>query len=198
MNELFEIFVVIFGSLGGAGVLILGLSTWLGKVWANRLMAKEKAQHAEELESIKSNYTSQLELLKNQLTQDTESYKIKLKKSEFIFEKEYDAASEFIAFKRGLYPLYHFPEMDMGNVLQSIAQDFEKIETFLRSYIAKYGAILSEKIKTDLSEAAGIAGREKFENEIDTTAQVNAQDVYGILSSVEDELIKKLISQTST
>lgn len=76
MNDLFKTCVVIIGSLGGTGAVILVLSSWLGKVWANRLMAKEKAQFETDLEAIKSKYTRQLEVLKNRLTQDTESYVI--------------------------------------------------------------------------------------------------------------------------
>ncbi|EPC3543473.1 hypothetical protein ACRZCT_003096 [Aeromonas hydrophila] len=74
LKELLEIAGVILGSLGGGAAIIFGFSSWLGKVWANRLMEKEKAEHTRELES-----------LRNRLTQDTESYKVKLKKSEFIF-----------------------------------------------------------------------------------------------------------------
>lgn len=41
-------------SVGGAGAIVFGLSSWLGKVWANRLMEADRAQHARELERIRS------------------------------------------------------------------------------------------------------------------------------------------------
>jgi len=45
-------------SIGGAAVALLGLSKWLGNVWANKILEKEKAKHNRELEG----YKSQLEL----------------------------------------------------------------------------------------------------------------------------------------
>ena len=47
----------ILGSVGGGGAIVAGLSSWLGKVWANRLMAEEKAKYEKELERL----TKQLE-----------------------------------------------------------------------------------------------------------------------------------------
>ncbi len=63
MDDIFKISTAILGSLGG-GVLIVGAFTkWLGDLWATRLIQNEKKKLDEEMES----------------------YKIKLKKSEFIF-----------------------------------------------------------------------------------------------------------------
>jgi hypothetical protein len=41
-------------SLGGGGAIVLGLSGWLGKVWAERLMEKEKARYQKDLEDFKA------------------------------------------------------------------------------------------------------------------------------------------------
>ena len=40
-------------SLGGAAVVILAFSSWLGKVWADRLMRNEKNKHDIQLEELK-------------------------------------------------------------------------------------------------------------------------------------------------
>jgi hypothetical protein len=42
----------IIASLGGGGVVVFGLSDWLGKIWANRLMESERQAHAVELEKL--------------------------------------------------------------------------------------------------------------------------------------------------
>jgi hypothetical protein len=41
-------------AVGGGGAIVAGLSNWLGKVWAERFMEKEKARYQLELESIKA------------------------------------------------------------------------------------------------------------------------------------------------
>lgn len=52
---------VILGSLGGGGVIVFGLSAWLGKVWADRLMASEQAKHAERLKSLEADLRHQVD-----------------------------------------------------------------------------------------------------------------------------------------
>lgn len=58
-------------SVGGAGAVVMALSSWLGKIWAERLMEREKAEHAKELENLRSELrkNSEVELagLRNEL-----------------------------------------------------------------------------------------------------------------------------------
>lgn len=61
MKEIFEITAAILASLGGGTAIVFGLSSWLGKVWANRILAKEKAEHSKELEFYKSELNKELE-----------------------------------------------------------------------------------------------------------------------------------------
>lgn len=48
-----ESIVDILSKLGGIGAIIFGLSAWLGKVWANRILAKERALYQERIEYLK-------------------------------------------------------------------------------------------------------------------------------------------------
>jgi hypothetical protein len=50
----FQTAAAILTSLGGAGVIILGLSSYLGKLWADRALEKEKHRYAEILQTAKS------------------------------------------------------------------------------------------------------------------------------------------------
>jgi hypothetical protein len=63
------------GSLGGGGLIILGFSSFLAKVWLDRITKQNsflvdknleafKNQHIKDLEVLKSQYNSQLEVLK--------------------------------------------------------------------------------------------------------------------------------------
>jgi len=53
-SNIYEVAFAVIGSVGGASIIIFALSSWLGKVWANRLMQNEVSKHAEKLESLKS------------------------------------------------------------------------------------------------------------------------------------------------
>jgi hypothetical protein len=54
LEDTIKIAAAILTSLGGAGVIILGLSSWLGKVWANRLMEDDRAKHGRALEELRA------------------------------------------------------------------------------------------------------------------------------------------------
>ncbi|MDN3489504.1 hypothetical protein [Pseudoalteromonas sp. APC 3694] len=190
LKELLEIAGVTLGALGGGAAIIFGFSSWLGKIWAYRLMEKEKAEHYRELES-----------LRNKLTQDTESYKVKLKKSEFIFEKEYEAASELVSLKRSFLPTYSHPNMCWNEACDEVAHNFHKIETALSSYLSKHGAVLSKETKDLLSYSIGIAGESKFDitnPDVPTEASAAADKLLKKLDEAEECLLNQVHSQSSS
>lgn len=53
-TDAFKIVAAMYAALGSAGIIIFALSSWLGKVWANRILENEKNQHARELEYHKT------------------------------------------------------------------------------------------------------------------------------------------------
>lgn len=54
LTEIFKISGAIITSIGGASIIIFALSSWLGKIWASRILEKDRLQYASELESIKN------------------------------------------------------------------------------------------------------------------------------------------------
>ena len=189
LTTVLEVAGAVLTALGGSAAIILGCSSWLGKVWANRLMEKEKAEYSRDLES-----------LKNRLTQDTESYKIKLKKSEFIFEKEYEAVSEFVSLKRNFLPTFSRPNMDWYEACDDIAQRFSSIEKSLNSFVAKHGAVLKKEVSDLISYSSGIAGENKFEvtnSDVPATANAAADDLMKKLDDVEERLLSQVHSQST-
>ncbi|MEN8250696.1 MAG: hypothetical protein ABFS32_17315 [Bacteroidota bacterium] len=78
IEDIFKISSAVIVSIGSAGAIIFGLSTWLGKVWANRILGKEKKQHALDI----ANYKSNLEQIK--------------KEHEVIFTKLHEKRAEII------------------------------------------------------------------------------------------------------
>ena len=54
IDDIFKISTAILASVGGASIIIIGLSTWLGKVWANRILEKDKLKYTSELEVYRS------------------------------------------------------------------------------------------------------------------------------------------------
>lgn len=53
-TDVFLVSGAILASAGGAAAIIFGLSSWLGKVWANRILEQDKLRYTSELETIKN------------------------------------------------------------------------------------------------------------------------------------------------
>ena len=184
IDDMLSIVAGIIVSLGGGAAIVFGFSSWLGKVWANRLMEVEKAKHVKELER-----------LRNEFVQDTEHYKIKLKKSEFIFQKEFKAASEFNTLIRNILPNYKHPDMDWSDVYDFIAINFGKTENVLNEYLKDHGVVLPSKITELISSSSGIAGEGKFDEYRDDVSSQKSDDVERLYKNLKEaeELFSQLI-----
>jgi hypothetical protein len=54
VSEIFGITAAIIASLGGGGAIVLTLSSWLGKVWANRLMVQDRGKYEQEFAKLQA------------------------------------------------------------------------------------------------------------------------------------------------
>lgn len=190
ITEILEFSGAIIVSVGGAGAIIYKLSDYLGNIWANRLLVADKQKYAKEMEALKNEYVH-----------DTESFKLKLKKSEFIFEKEFEAASSFVALFRSFLPRHAWPDMDFDDACEFIAMKFEKLETGVDSYLASHGAVLTNETVDLLVECIGLAGQNKFGvngGDVSKEAQDAANKCYEKMRSAEALLIDKVHSQVGT
>ena len=130
-SEVGAVVATLIVSLGGGGAIVLGLSDKIGKILGDRYVEK----------------------LKHEIQQELESYKTKLKKSEFLFQKEFEAASQFMSVYRGLRPDYRFPDMDWEDACQDFARNFDKAEKELERYRSTHGAALQQDTLDRLSSA---------------------------------------------
>lgn len=65
----FSTAAAILASVGGESVIIVGLSAWISKVWAERIYLKNSSSHNKDLEEIKKDYAIELEHLKSEISQ---------------------------------------------------------------------------------------------------------------------------------
>lgn len=190
--QVLEVVSGVIVSLGGGAAIVAGCSSWIGKVWADKLMEKEKSKFARELEQ-----------LKHAMLRDAESYKIKLKKSEFIFQKEYEAASEFSAMLRRLLPKFkHFLEQE-GEWLDDLDKAEARstdIEFELTEFLKSHGAILDDYIKGEINSCIETAVDRRYAADVlgDCFAGSDIRHIYSRLQYLEQEIINKFRAQSST
>lgn len=70
--HIWETVSAIIVSIGGGGLIVAALSSWLGKVWADRLMARETAAHNRDLAAITAKFDRELETLRDDLFSKTD------------------------------------------------------------------------------------------------------------------------------
>jgi len=69
VDEIRRIAITILASVGGIGVIIVGISSWLGKIWADKAYLKASAEHQQAIESLKSEYNIKLEYIRAEIAE---------------------------------------------------------------------------------------------------------------------------------
>lgn len=68
ISEAFSIAAAVVASVGGGGILVVALSSWLGRVWASRILEREKAELTRSIEVSKTELARGIERDKAALT----------------------------------------------------------------------------------------------------------------------------------
>jgi hypothetical protein len=74
---------------GGVGAIIVAISSYIAKIWANSFIEKEKEKHSKEIEAYKKELQKELEEIK--MLNEEISYK-----KRFIFDSEYKYFEEIV------------------------------------------------------------------------------------------------------
>ena len=159
------------GTLVGASAIIFALVKWFGEILANRYIEK----------------------VKHEFEQEIQSHITRLRKSEFLFEKEFEAASAFISLRLQIFPDYRFPDMDSYDACADFASRFEQVEDTLKTYIGIHGAALKNETLKRLKDAKMLASSGKFEVKDEMNSDVTnkgiqyAKEVMTAFEEIEEE-----------
>ena len=169
----------------------------VGQVLLDKLIVRDTKQFETDL---KAKTDAEIERVKNELLRSVESYKVQLKKSEFLFQKEFEAASTFTAVRQSIHPGFIVPMMDWHDACDEIARNFVRIEKELAAFLGKHGAVLTDDKRKILVGAMSDAGHGKFDivdGEVDPDANTQAGVLYENLMSLEEKLVIRVRDQSS-
>ena len=194
-----EAWVAVILSFGSSALLLTVLG-YLGKSLLAKLIDRDTKRYESEL---KASSDAAIERIRNDLVRSVESYKIQLKKSEFLFEREFAAASALVEYHEEIMPISLHPNMHMDDVYEHIACSLESVEIWIKLYVAKHGAILPKTVSVELMMAARKAGENKFDigpdpENISKAAFKAGEDIYNRVREARDIMCAKVWGQSST
>ena len=200
------------------------MEAWVGQVWAGisrasvvilvigtmgqAILKRIFEGSVKELEArLRVAGDTQIERLRSELSRDGESHKMRLKKSEFLFEKEFEAATAFVTLHRGFGPRFSQPDMEWDDACNQIAERFEEIENGLEKFLTIHGAILLPLDRDAIHAAIAIAGQGKFDvirssdpvsSDHDPQIRTEAGKLLNALGGIETRLLEQVRAQSST
>jgi hypothetical protein len=101
LNEILSVSGGVLVSLGGGAAIVIACSSWLGKIWASRILESEKAQLQKEMEFYKKDLQKEIEAEKFKLQQEVEKAK-----SQYQLETEKNKA-KFLRYSETQFKLYN-------------------------------------------------------------------------------------------
>ncbi len=161
--EIFKVTGAILMSFGGAGVILFALSSWLGKVWASRILANEKQEHTKEIESYK--HKLKVEISELQMMNDKSVYvsKTQYDKEFEIYLSIWESFVELRFATGSLYPqgLVHVPN-DPDEKQEYLDDKYKKFSDAYDSFINqiyKFAPFYKEEFYDEFEEFRQICYR---------------------------------------
>ncbi len=148
MKLIFEIVSAVILSVGGAGVIILGLSSWLGKVWANRILESEKKQHQIEIEEYKSELTKSINELNARNDKALYISKVQYDTEFNIYKEIWEKLFNCITYTNNLYPVFENVPTDKEKLDEYNDKKYEDYRDAYRNFaitIDKYAPFYKEE-----------------------------------------------------
>ncbi len=135
MNYYLNIIGSLVWTLGGGAALVWGMSSYLGRIWATRILEQDRRKYAEELEAVKEKHAANLTRLNGELEATNRRLQAELDKTIHVsrvqFEVEFTAlrdvwrtASAVRSAIAGLRPQTGFAEDDPDAAFLARFNDF--------------------------------------------------------------------------
>jgi len=192
--DLNSVLVTIGGALAGNAVLLAALG-FIGKSWFQSAVGKDLERFKTEL---KREADAELERVKAALNRELEEHKARLKRSDFLFEREFLAASAMLKLYDDVYPKKSHPDMDWDDAMEEVAAHAGATRTKLDLFVIEHGAALAADLRKELGRASSLA----TELEMDMIG-VSPDEVHGTASSLckcleglRDALLDQVRSRT--
>jgi hypothetical protein len=104
-----------------------------------------------------------IEKEKAELSREIETHKSRLRRMELLFDKELEAAGDFIRLHRQIRLKYRFEDMILDEAYDEVSGEFGSITKKLTDFLATHGAIVSEAVFKEIEGCIDEIDGKKFD-----------------------------------
>jgi len=131
-----------------------------------------------------------------------EKYKSRLKLSEALFQRQFEALSDLYTLALSIEPTRTDPAMDWGEACDHIAGEFSTLEKRVEDYLATHSAVLPREVKEKLRNAELLCSDGKFEitetDKVSVEGNRMANDFFDAVHAAIEALQAHVDSQRET
>lgn len=142
----------IVGALGGVGIVSAAIAAWMGNLVSSRVIEKQKATLAQQLETHK-----------DLLLREADRNRLLLKRQELMFEREFNASVAFLNLHNKVVPEAWAPDLDWSDAQVRIAENLCSHERDLKKLLDKHSVALSKDARRLINSAKSTANSGSFE-----------------------------------
>ena len=150
MSAAFEIATAILFSIGAGGAIVFAFSSWLGKVWANRILEKEKLEYSEMLANISQRLDFQLHSSKAVFDAEFQ-----------IYRELWDAANKLKHIALNIRPWHGQSEMTTEQIdtnYKYLQQELDAFDLFVNNHKPFFAPAIFDAL-SQLQNAASIENK---------------------------------------
>lgn len=163
LGEVFQVAGAIIASVGGSGVILLGLSSWLGKVWASRILENEKRDHAIEIEDFKSRLNKEITVVNSIIDKSVHVTKLQYDKEFLIYLEIWEKLANCVISTKNLYPKFGSTPTDEKELEEFNMKKYDRFVNDFNEFsntITKYSPFYEEKLYLGFIELRNICNRQ--------------------------------------
>lgn len=154
IEQIFSYIGKFVAAVGGAGVIIIGCSSWISKIWAEKFLLNEKETMQKDIEKYKSKLNEQLEILKSEndkinyitKTQFDAEFKIYQELSESCFKMFYCESQLFNELDRYYVNDPINPENEIKKQQKERCINAKNAVVKFQNTLYKYAAFITEEM----------------------------------------------------
>ncbi|MCM3487906.1 hypothetical protein M3689_01150 [Alkalihalophilus marmarensis] len=208
MEEVFKVAAAIILSFGGSGVILLGLSSWLGKIWASRILEKEKKEHILEIEDYKSKLQANVNRANSIIDKSVFVTKLQYDKEFSIYLEIWEKLAKCVISTKNLYPIFENVPRNKSELKDfnkkkwsAFAKDYNAFSDAIIKYAPFYEEKLNERfieLRKVCSEQASLFEIYALDPENESLTSENRRKVYIEFPEKIDELQSSLTKEIRT